>query len=131
MLSPLESDINGPVDVTGPSGFATTADLLTTCIQVTGSDAQLVWIDEADLAEAGAQPWTQLPCWVPEVGEFAGFLEKDSSRAAATGLRPRPLSQTVADTWDWLCREGQPPQRPDRDTHGLPPDLERRLLSRA
>lgn len=128
MLSALENGVSGPVDVAGPSGFATTSDLLTTCIEVTGSDAELVWVNESDLAEAGAQPWTQLPCWVPEVGEFAGFLEKDSSRAVETGLRPRPLSQTVADTWEWLRREGQPPQRTDREIHGLPTELEQRLL---
>ena len=77
---------------------------------------------------AGVQPWTQLPCWVPEGGEFAGFLESDTSRAAATGLRCRPVEETVADTWAWLQAEGRPAQRGDRPTHGLPVELERALL---
>lgn len=131
MLSALEAGVTGPVDVCGPSGSASTADLLTTCVDVTGSDARLVWVGESDLASAGAEPWTHLPCWVPEAGEFAGFLETDTARAAATGLRPRPLRETVADTWEWLRREDQPPQRADRGTHGLPPEIERRLLSQA
>jgi nucleoside-diphosphate-sugar epimerase len=131
MLSALDSDVRGGVDVIGPSGFATTAGLLQTCIEVTGSDARLVWISEADLAAAGVEPWTQLPCWVPEGGEFAGFLEVDTRRAAATGLTPRPLRETVTDTWRWLQRDGLPRQRPDRDVHGLPPQHEERLVASA
>jgi hypothetical protein len=129
LLPGLETARGGGIDVISPSGHATTAGLLEACVQVTGSDAELVWVGERELEAAGAQPWTQLPCWVPEHGEFAGFLEADTSRAAATGLVCRPVADTVTSTWRWLQREGPPPQRSDRDTHGLPADLERRLLS--
>jgi 2'-hydroxyisoflavone reductase len=130
LLSGLESGLTGPVDVVGRSGHATTAQLLNACIAATGSAAQLVWCSEAELAAAGAQPWTQLPCWVPEDGEFAGFLELAAERAAETGLTCRPVGETVADTWTWLQRDGLPAQRSDRPVHGLPADLERQLLSR-
>jgi 2'-hydroxyisoflavone reductase len=129
MWSALADGISGPVDVISPSGHATTSTLLSACIAATGSDAELVWIDEARLAAAGVEPWTQLPCWAPEAGEFAGFLEADTSRAAQTGLRCRPVEQTVADTWAWLQREGKPPPRPDREPAGLPADLEQRVLA--
>ena len=128
LLSGLEQGLAGPVDVISRSGHATTAALLEACRAATGAAAELVWVDEAALEAAGAQPWTHLPCWVPEAGEFAGFLEADTSLAAATGLACRPVEQTVADTWAWLQREGPPPQRGDRDVHGLPPELERQLL---
>lgn len=131
LLDGLAGDLAGPVDIVSRSGHASTADLLDACIAATGSDAQLVWCSEDDLAAAGAAPWTQLPCWVPESGEFAGFLEADTSRAAATGLRCRPIIETVTDTWAWLQRVGFPEQRADRDVHGLPPDIERRLLDYA
>jgi len=130
LLSGLERGLVGPVDVVGPSGHTTTEGLLTACRTATGSDAELVWFSEEDLAAAGVEPWTQLPCWAPEHGEFAGFLETDPALAARTGLRCRPVSETVTDTWAWLQRDGMPAQRADRDTHGLPADLERRLLSR-
>jgi hypothetical protein len=32
-------------------------------------------------------------------GEFAGFLEADTSLAANTGLVCRPVTETVDDTW--------------------------------
>ncbi|HUR73804.1 MAG TPA: NAD-dependent epimerase/dehydratase family protein [Sporichthya sp.] len=129
LLDNLAGDLQGPVDVVSRSGHSTTRGLLQACIDVTGSDARLVWVDEATLAAAGAEPWTQLPCWVPEAGEFAGFLESDTSLAAATGLHCRPVAETVADTWAWLRAEGRPSQRPDRPTHGLPPEIEARLLT--
>lgn len=123
--------VAGAVDVISRSGHATTRDLLSACIAATGSDTELVWVAESALAEAGVEPWSQLPCWVPESDPFTGFLEADTALAAATGLVCRPVRDTVTDTWEWLSREGMPHQRPDRDVHGLPPDLEGRLLARA
>lgn len=127
----LVNGISGAVDAIGASGFARTRGLLEACIDATGSDAQLVWISDDELAAAGVAPWTQLPCWVPEAGDFAGFLEVDTSRAASTGLATRPVTDTVADTWTWVQRDGMPDQRTDRVAHGLPAELERRLLTSA
>ncbi|MFP5218152.1 MAG: NAD-dependent epimerase/dehydratase family protein [Actinomycetes bacterium] len=127
-LGRLETGAGGTFDVAGPRGQCTTEELLEACVEVTGSDAELVWVDEADLAAAGVQPWTQLPCWLPEDSEAAGLLDGDTSRAAAAGLVCRPVEQTVADTWAWLQAEGLPVQRADRPVHGLPVELERRLL---
>ncbi len=118
----------GPVDVVGPSGIATTASLLAACVDATGSDAELVWVHATDLEAAGVEPWVQLPCWVPETGEFAGFLEGDTSLAVERGLVCRPVEETVLDTWRWLQAEGPPPPRPGRPAHGLPPELEQQLL---
>ena len=129
ILHALTTGLRGPIDVISRSGHATTEQLLTACRATTGSDAEFHWVSENDLAAAGVQPWTQLPCWVPEAGEFAGFLEADTSRAAAAGLKARPIEETVADTWAWLQAEGWPTQRADRAVHGLPVDLERTLLA--
>lgn len=129
LLSALAGEVAGPVDVISRSGHATTETLLGACVAATGSDAELVWVSEDDLAAVGAQPWTHLPCWVPEHDEFTGFLEPDTGWAAATGLVCRPVTDTVADTWNWMQRDGVPPQRPDRQVHGLPAELEQRILS--
>ena len=82
LLHALTTDLGGPIDVISRSGHATMEQLLSACKDATGSDAEFHWISETDLAAAGVQPWTHLPCWVPESGEFAGFLEAD------TGLPP-------------------------------------------
>jgi nucleoside-diphosphate-sugar epimerase len=131
MLAAVGTGVSGPVDVISRSGHTTTEGLLTACRTATGSDAEFHWVGDTTVEAAGVQPWTQLPCWVPEGGEFAGFLESDTSRAAATGLQCRPVEETVADTWAWLQAEGRPPQRDDRPTHGFPVELERALLGSA
>jgi len=114
LLTGLEGGLGGPIDVISRSGHTTTEQLLQACLAATGARAELVWASEAELAAAGAEPWTHKPCWVPEHGEFAGFLEVDTTRAAATGLRCRPIAETVADTWTWLQQDGLPRQRRDR-----------------
>ena len=129
LLSGLANGLTGAVDVASASGHATTSTLLDACVTATGSDAELVWVAEPELAAAGVEPWTQLPCWVPESGDSAGFLEGDTALARASGLVCRPVLDTVVDTWQWLQAEGMPTQREDRDVHGLPPDLEQRLLA--
>jgi nucleoside-diphosphate-sugar epimerase len=129
LLSALSNSLAGPVDVASRSGHATTKQLLEGCISSTRSSARLMWVDEADLLAMGAEPFTQIPCWVPEAGEFAGFLEADTSLAATTGLVCRPITETVDDTWQWIKQEGMPAQRPDRDVHGLPHELEQQILA--
>jgi len=129
LLSGLSSGLTGAVDVASRSGHATMVQLLQACVEVTRSDAQLVWVDETTVQALGAKPWTHLPCWVPEVGEFAGFLETDTTLAASTGLVCRPVTDTVADTWRWLQLDGTPKQRRDRDVHGLPAEAELRILA--
>lgn len=131
LLDGLAAGLGGAFDVVSPPAHTTTQDLLESCTEVTGSDAELVWVDEADLAAAGVQPWTQLPCWVPETGELAGLMGSDAGKAAAAGLVCRPVEQTVGDTWAWLQADGMPVQRADRPAHGLPLDLERLLLGPA
>ena len=125
----LAAGTGGIVDLTNPSGQSTTQTLLEAVVRVTGDQAELVWVDQETVLSSGAEPWTQLPCWVPETPEFAGFMEGDTSKAVATGLVSRDVADTVAATWEWLQRDGFPAQRPDRPVHGLPEALERALLA--
>lgn len=126
-LDGIEQGLTGPYDLTSAPGHATTLELLEACVEATGSDAELVWVDEADLAAAGAQPWTHLPCWVPESGEAAGVFTGDAGKALAAGLTVRPIEQTVADTWAWVQQAGVPRGRPGMEP-GLPAEVERVLL---
>jgi 2'-hydroxyisoflavone reductase len=118
------------VDVVSRPGHTTTGALLSSCVDATGSDAELVWVPEHILEEEGVEAWTQLPCWVPSTGELAGLMACDTSLATRTGLVCRPVAETVRDTWQWIEDEGMPAQRRDRPRHGLPPDLEARVLKR-
>lgn len=105
-------------------------DLLDACVAVTGSDAELRWTDPETVLEAGIEPWTQLPVWVPPDSEEHDCLHSgDVSRALATGLRCRPVAETVTDTWRWLQDiGGTAPQLPDRPPVGLDPAVEAKVL---
>lgn len=84
-------------------------ELLMTCREMARSDAHLRWIDDRALLDAGVQPWSELPLWIPEDDPaFGGMLLSSNARARAAGLRTRPLAETVRDTLDWArTPEGQ------------------------
>ncbi|MFB4280954.1 NAD-dependent epimerase/dehydratase family protein [Nonomuraea sp. MTCD27] len=119
----------GAFNVVSPPGFTTMRELLEACVTVTGSGAELRWIEAERLLAAGVQPWTGLPIWL--VGDDYDFMHGgDVARAVAAGLRVRPVTETVADTWAWLRSiGGKAPMRPDRPLKGLDPALEAKLLA--
>jgi 2'-hydroxyisoflavone reductase len=121
--------LTGPVDVVSEPGHTTMAELLAVGNEVTGGRAELRWTDPEVILRAGIEPWTQVPIWLPP-GELHDFLHQgDTSRAAAAGLRCRPVRETVADTWAWLrSLPAGAPQRADRPAVGLDPEVERRVL---
>ncbi|GAA4933052.1 SDR family oxidoreductase [Nonomuraea thailandensis] len=121
--------VGGAFNVVCPPGATTMGELLETCVKVTGSDAELRWIEEERLLAAGVEPWTGLPFWL--VGDDYDFMHGgDVGKAVAAGLRFRPVAETVADTWAWLRGlGGQAPQRADRPLKGLDPALEARILA--
>ena len=108
----------------------TLGELLERARQVTGSDGTIRWADPEKLVAAGVEPWMDLPIWLPAGEDHETMHEADVSRAIAAGLRIRPLSETVADTWAWLQSiGGAAPQRPDRPVLGLSAERERELIT--
>jgi 2'-hydroxyisoflavone reductase len=101
MLDLGERRIAGAFNGTAPRGRTTMGEALEAAVQATGSAAELVWIPNERLLEAGAEPWTELPLWLPA----AGTWDVATERAQAAGLRCRPVAETIADVWTWL-REG-------------------------
>ncbi|MBQ0830055.1 SDR family oxidoreductase [Streptomyces tagetis] len=133
VLGAAERGLSGPYDVVSPRGHTTMGALLDACAEVTGGGAEPRWTDPDVVLAAGIEPWTQLPVWAPPGSELHGALHcSDVSRALSTGLRCRPVAETVRDTWRWLCAVGgTPPQRPDRPAVGLDPVTEARALATA
>ncbi|MFC4536421.1 NAD-dependent epimerase/dehydratase family protein [Sphaerisporangium dianthi] len=117
--------------VTGPAGNTTFGRWLADCAEVTGSQAELVWVADRFLIDQDVQPWSELPLWMPAESDDRAVWSVSSGKAEAAGLRCRPVTETVRDTWDWLK---------DRDhaalearfaswrRHGIAPDKEARIL---
>ncbi|MDQ0369567.1 NAD-dependent epimerase/dehydratase family protein [Catenuloplanes indicus] len=130
-LDALAAGLGGPFNLVGPAGHATMSSLLSACIEATGADAVLRWAEPSVLLDAGVEPWTDLPIWMPPGEMHDAMHTSDVSRAVAAGLRPRPLIDTVTDTWSWLASiGGVAPQRADRPPVGLDPELEATLLAK-
>ena len=114
---------SGTFNVTGP--VHSFAQMLDACGEVTGSDARIVWVDEAFLLENSVD----LPLWAPlnSHPEWAGFFAVDTSLAERHGLAKRSLEEScraVLDAEDAESAKFGP--RVPRDE--LEPDREAGLL---
>ncbi|MGC5010896.1 NAD-dependent epimerase/dehydratase family protein [Streptosporangium sp. DT93] len=113
MLRSAERGLSGTFTVTGPPGAITLGDLLTTALQVTGFDTELVWAEPDLLGEYGLPLGMEFGLRMPDGSVPSGMHDADVSAALAQGLTTRPLRQTLADTWAWLQAEGDPAPRAD------------------
>ncbi|MFZ5880244.1 MAG: NAD-dependent epimerase/dehydratase family protein [Chloroflexota bacterium] len=120
----IEEKVAGTFNATGLPAALTFGELLETCKQVSGSEATIRWASAEFLAQNKVAPWSDLPAWLPDDGEDAGFAHVDVSRAVAAGLTFRPLAGTVRDTLDWAA--ARPANHEWRA--GLKPEREGELL---
>lgn len=129
-LAAGSAGVSGAFNAVSRPGHTTIGALLDQVVAVTGSDAELVWLTPQQIEAAEVEGWTSLPIWVPPTGELAGLHDCDVSAAAAAGLACRPMEETVADTWAWLRREGNPGAPTNRAGGiGLTAEQETRLLA--
>ncbi|MEU9113311.1 NAD-dependent epimerase/dehydratase family protein [Streptomyces sp. NPDC048483] len=128
-LDAVRDGLDGPYNLVSELGHATMGELLESCAAATGADAALRWTPPEDVLAAGIAPWTELPVWLPPGEVRDALYGSDVSKVLAAGLRCRPVSETVADTWAWLRRiGGEAPLRPDRPAIGLPAEKEAAAL---
>lgn len=132
-LDHVEAGSEGRYMASGAPANTTMGRWLADCVEATGSDAELVWVDDEFLLSHGVEVWTELPLWAPPGEGLAAVWAPDSSRALADGLEPRPVRDTVADTWAWLTTLGEsealPRYRSHAGTPGIDPDKEARILA--
>jgi nucleoside-diphosphate-sugar epimerase len=128
MVLCAERRTSGVFNAVSQSGFTTMRAMLESCRAVTGSDANLVWIDADFLLKNGVEPWTELPIWLPP-GPDLDAHSLDTSAAALAGLTFRPVVETVRDTWHWMRDGGKPRTREDSPDVGLDPEKERDIVA--
>lgn len=115
---------SGIFHAVGSSGSM--AEALQACQPASGSPAELVWCDDADLVHAKVAPWTGLPLWIPEADpDFGGMLLGSGQRAADAGLQTRPWAQTARDTLAWAREAGASAQ----SAAALSPEAEAKILA--
>ena len=97
----IQDHASGVYNATGPDSELTIGKLLDVSKQVSGSDANFRWASVESLSQNKVEPWSDMPTWVPDDEEGAGFSRLDISKAIRAGLRFRPLEETVRDTLEW------------------------------
>ncbi|MFZ1042897.1 MAG: SDR family oxidoreductase [Anaerolineales bacterium] len=120
----IENKTSGIYNATGPDYQLTLGTLLETCKRVSYSDANFKWANIEFLNQNNVTPWSDMPVWVPSNEENAGFSRVDISKAIKSGLKFRPLAETVKDTLAWANT-----RPPDHEWNaGLKPERESELL---
>lgn len=115
----------GAYNAVGPCQPLCFRDFLSTGLQVFGSRAQPVWIEQHLLENEKVTGRLTLPLWMPRTEARAGgVFSVDGSKAWAKGLGLRPLADSIADSH---CYESTV-QKPV--VIGVSPDDEQALLQR-
>ena len=97
----IEDGASGAFNATGPDYELSFGTMLETCKQVSGSDAAFKWASVKFMEQHNVAPWSDMPAYLPDIGEDAGFACVSIAKAIAAGLTFRPLAETVADTIEW------------------------------
>ncbi|MDP2479188.1 MAG: NAD-dependent epimerase/dehydratase family protein [Candidatus Palauibacterales bacterium] len=124
MIRLVENDAGGTFNATGHSRGM--ADLLKGIRAAEDADCTFTWADAAFLAAHDVKPWSDMPVWVPDTRETAGFARVDIRRAIGAGLTFLPLAKTARDTLAWF--QAQPAERRAHLRSGLTPEREAEVL---
>ena len=119
----IEQNISGVFNATGNSMTLNT--LFETCKRVSKSNANFKWAPVDFLAKHNVSPWIDMPVWVPDSSEDAGFSRVDISKALSAGLKFTDLSETIRDTLKW---EFERPENHEWKA-GLKPEREKELIN--
>jgi 2'-hydroxyisoflavone reductase len=120
----IEENAEGIFNATGPDHELRFGALLETCQRVSGSDSRFTWASLEFMKQNNVAAWSDMPAYLPETGDDAGWARVDISKAMRAGLKFRPLSETVRDTIAWA--NTRPAHHEWRA--GLKPERERELL---
>jgi 2'-hydroxyisoflavone reductase len=100
IVTALERRLGGAFNLTGPQPPISFEEFLRAAAGVAGTPSSLHWAPDAFLLEAGVEPWSGLPLWIP-LREAGGWNSISSQKARAAGFTNRPAMETIRDTLEW------------------------------
>ena len=121
----MEQNVSGVFNATGPDHELSLGRLFDTCKLIGNSDAKFKWAPPEFLNQNNVAPWSDMPVWLPDTGEDAGFARVDISKALRAGLKFLSLEETVHDTLEWA--NSRPADHEWKA--GLKPEREKELLN--
>lgn len=116
----------GVFNATGPAAKLGIGGLLAACQKATTAKSTLTWVSREFLDEKKVEAWSDMPVWLPPVGETAGANSVSAAKAIAKGLTYRPLADTCRDTLAWWKK--QPEERRAKLRAGISAEREAEVL---
>jgi 2'-hydroxyisoflavone reductase len=103
MMKLVEARTNGYFNAVSPPGAFTMGDLVNASVRASPkAGTKVTWVSEDFLAAHWKAEELDLPPWSPMKGDMAGASLTGMKPASKTGLRSRPLQETVRDTLAWF-----------------------------
>ncbi len=127
IVKAIEDRTVGVYNAVGPKEELGMGHLLDACNATGGGKATFTWADAAFLDDQKVAAWSDMPVWVPPIGEDAGFSRISSARAMGRGLAFRPVEETTRATLEWFRTE--PAEHQAKLTSGLTPEREAEVLA--
>jgi 2'-hydroxyisoflavone reductase len=103
MMKLVEARTTGYFNAVSPPGAFKMGDLVAASVRASPkAGTQVTWVPEQFLAAQWKPADLDLPPWSPMSGDTAGASLTSVQAAKKTGLRSRPIQETVRDTLDWF-----------------------------
>jgi 2'-hydroxyisoflavone reductase len=127
MMDLVQSRTRGCFNADSPPRLFTMGALLAACRHASPTaSTRVTWVPEDFLAAHWKAEELDLPPWAPLQGDSAAASLTSVKAALATGLRSRPLEETVRDTLAWF--HTLPAERQAKLRAGLDPTREAQTL---
>lgn len=123
----IEQKAYGTFNAVGPAHPMTMAEMLYGIKAVTTAGAQFTWVPASFLEEQKVSPWSDMPVWIPAVGDTLGFGSRSNRKALAAGLTFRSLADTALSTLAF--HESRSAERKEKLRAGLSPAREAEVLA--
>lgn len=98
----VEVKQTGIFNATGPANPLTMQQFLQECKTASEVNASFTWVSDEFLEEQKVSPWEEMPLWMPvKEDKYRHLGSISSTKALESGLKYRPLSKTLQDTFLW------------------------------
>ncbi|MDB4953383.1 MAG: dependent epimerase/dehydratase family [Myxococcales bacterium] len=128
IIHAIENQTFGTYNALGPGKPITMKAVLDRCNEAAGNKAKITWVDGKFLTAHEVSGWSDMPMWIDNTGEDAGFGTMANARGVAAGMKFRPVLETARDTLAWLETLPADERAKVRST-GIKPDKEAKVLA--
>ncbi|MCG3220400.1 MAG: NAD-dependent epimerase/dehydratase family protein [Candidatus Heimdallarchaeota archaeon] len=118
----------GDYNVTGPDYKLTIGQILETCKEVSGSDAEFTWVSNEFLLKNKLGQWREIPFWSSNEQLLYMVNSCNVEKAIKAGLEFRLLKDTIEDILEW--EKIAPTKYNYKFAGGLNPKKEQKLLQK-